>query len=132
MLVAGLNRLFRENGLPFHARWAASKEKLFDRIEHMLTEDFPVILAVGPNFPFFWQKHGVNLYRRDRNGTIRTVSKIHGHYVTVLAINDEWMKISSWGQIFEINLKEYMDYVKKHSNHLFSNIVLIERKKRAE
>ena len=60
---------------------------------------------------------------------IRSVSKIRGHYVTVLAINDEWMKISSWGQIYEINLKEYMDYVKKHSNHLFSNIVLIERKK---
>ena len=129
MLVAGINRLFRENGLPFHAKWAASKDKLFDRIEHMLSEDFPVILAVGPNFPFFWQKHGVNLYRRDRNGVIRSVSKIRGHYVTVLAMDDEWMKISSWGQIFEINLKEYMDYVKKHSNHLFSNIVLIERKK---
>ena len=132
MLVAGINRLFRENGLPFHAKWAASKDKLFDRIEHMLSEDFPVILAVGPNFPFFWQKHGVNLYRRDRYGVIRSVSKIRGHYVTVLAMDDEWMKISSWGQIYEINLKEYMDYVKKHSNHLFSNIVLIERKKRAE
>ena len=129
MLVAGINRIFRENGLPFHAKWAASKDKLFDRVEHMISEDIPVILAVGPNFPLFWQKHGVNLYRRERNGAIRSVSKIRGHYVTVLAINDEWMKISSWGQIYEINMKEYMDYVKKHSNHLFSNIVLIERKK---
>ncbi len=129
LLVAGLNRLFRDYDLPFHARWAASGNKLLERIERMLREDYPVILSVGPNFPFFWQKHGVNLYRRDRNGLVRTPAKISGHYVTVLEINEEWLKISSWGQIFEISLKEYMDYVKKHSNHLFSNIVLIEKKK---
>lgn len=129
MLVGGLNRLFRENRIPLHAKWAASKNKLFERIEQMLAEDYPVILAVGPNFPLFWQKHGVNLYRRDRNGVLRPAASICGHYVTVLGMDDEWMKICSWGQFYEINLREYMDYVRKHSNHLFSNIVLIEKRR---
>lgn len=128
LLAAGLNRLFRDYDLPFHARWAASRNKLFERIARMLSEDYPVILAVGPNFPFFWQKHGVNLYRREKNGLFRSAVRICGHYVTVLAVNEEWLRISSWGQIFEINLREYMDYVKKYSNHLFSNIVLIEKR----
>ena len=130
MLVGGLNRLFRENGIPLHAKWAASRNKLLERIEHMLSEDYPVILAVGPNFPLFWQKHGVKLYHRSRNGILRPAADICGHYVTVVSINDEWMKISSWGQFYEINLNEYMNYVKKYSNHLFSNIVLIEEKKK--
>ena len=131
LLVAGLNRLFRHKRLTYHAVWAVSGKRLTERVEQMLEQDIPVILAVGPNFPFFWQKSGLSFYRRSRQGGLQPAAKVHGHYVTVLAISDEWMSISSWGAQYEISIPEYRAYVRRHSSRLFSNIVLIE-KKRAE
>ena len=129
LLVAGLNRLLRREALPYRARWAVAGSRLPERVERMLSQDVPVILAVGPNFPLVWQKQGLNFYRRDARGALRAASKVHGHYVTVLAVHDAWMTISSWGTQYEISLPEYRDYVKRHSSQVFSNIVLIEQKR---
>ena len=126
MLTLGINRLFHDNQIPYRASWAASGEKLIPRIKSMLEQDIPVILSVGPNFPFFWQKHGICFYKTNQNGVFCPVTSISGHYVTVLSLDEEWMTITSWGQVYRIRLIEYKAYVKAHSNHLFSNIVLIK------
>ena len=128
MLVAGLNRLFRHHGLSWRARWVTSGNKLFKRMEQMLSADIPVILAVGPNFPLLWQKHGLLFYHRNRHGVLQTTSRVRGHYVTVLAIHDAWMTVSSWGRKYEVSIPEYKEYVRQYSSTLFSNIVLIEKK----
>lgn len=127
LLVLGLNRMFHDHRLPFRAKWAASGKRLLYNIQQMLSADIPVILSIGPNFPFFWQKHGVAFYRAGHIEAQQNASKIRGHYVTVLSISDEWLTISSWGKKYEISLLEYNEYVRKHSNYLFSNIVLIKK-----
>ena len=128
LLASGLNRLFRDRFLPWHARWVSSGRMLFDRVQSMLAQDIPVILSVGPNFPFFWQKHALPFYLRNRRGELQQVTSVCGHYVTVIAINSSTMTISSWGHQYEIKLEEYRAFVRKHSNNLFSNIILIEKK----
>ena len=128
LLAAGLNRLFRDRALPWHARWAGSGRMMLYRIKAMLAQDIPVILSVGPNFPFFWQKHTLPFYQKNRHGELQRSTAASGHYVTVLAIDDETMTVSSWGRQYIIKLKEYRTFVRNHSNALFSNIIIIEKK----
>lgn len=124
-LVAGLNRLLRAEGLPYRARWMVSGNKIWDRIENMLKRDLPVILSVGPNFPAVWQKHRLNFYHKLHNGTYQKSVAIQAHYVTATGLDAEWLSVSSWGKQFFINRAEYDQYVRKHSNYLFSNIVYL-------
>ena len=73
--------------------------------------------------------------RLDKNGNIeygnlkyiiRKSGSTKDHYVTVTGmIQDDdrlLLEISSWGQKFYIDYKEYTDYVKKCDNYIFSNI----------
>lgn len=128
LLALGINRLFHDSRLPWRAKWVSSGKKMFDRVSKMLSDDIPVILSVGPNFPFFWGGRTLPFYERNRIGALRRAAAVSGHYVTVLAINDEYMTVSSWGKLYEIRLDEYKAYVKSHSNPLFSNIVFIKKK----
>ena len=129
MLVLGLNKLFRRLALPYHSSWAMAGEKLFARIHEMLREDCPVILAIGPNFPFLWQKNALALYRRMPDGRFTNSTQAFGHYVVVTGISDEWLQISSWGRCYYLSIPEYRNYVKQNSNYLFSNIVYIQKNK---
>lgn len=124
-LVWGLNRLLREKHLPYRAVWAASGARLWERVEDMLERDLPVILAVGPNFPVFWMKHHLDFYVRTPDGRFVRSTATKGHYVTATGIDESWVRISSWGREYYINRAEYDRYVKKYSNYLFSNIVLL-------
>ena len=126
-LVVGMNRLFRDHGLPFRARWIFFGGKLWERITDMLEQDIPVILAVGPNFPALWQKNSLNFYVKRPDGTYQKATETKAHYVTVTGIDEEWMRVSSWGRQYYISRPEYVQYVKKHSSYLCSNIVQIQR-----
>lgn len=127
MLVAGLNYLFKKNALPYHARWMFTGKRLWDRVEEMLQQDIPVILAVGPNFPLVWGKHTVSFYARKRDGSYFPSSAAKAHYVTVTGMDETWLRISSWGQCYYIRKDEYTQYNKEYSTYLFSNIVYIKR-----
>ena len=69
MLAAGMQRFFRQNRLPFSCRWCVSHKELWGRIETMLSADLPVIMSVGPNFPFFWEKEKAPKRRRELQKT---------------------------------------------------------------
>jgi hypothetical protein len=127
MLILGLNRLFIERKLPYRAFWAASGHRLWNRVENQLSQDLPVILSVGPNFPAVWQKHLLDFYVKSRDGRYIKSTCTKSHYVTATGIDAEWVRISSWGRCYYINRKEYEAYVRKHSNYLFSNMVLLKR-----
>lgn len=71
--------------MPYSIHWGAQSGSLFENIELMLESDIPVILAVGPNFPLFWQKNNLPFYRRESDGTLvkscarpRTLRGRHG------------------------------------------------------
>ena len=127
-LAWGLNAYFRKNWIRLRASWCWSGKKLLPRIRKMLEADFPVILAIGPNFPFMYSnKHKVSLYVRlgDR---FFPKAKVNSHYVTVTGLEGDWMKVSSWGTEFYISVDEFETYIKKHSLPLLSNIMMISQK----
>ncbi len=125
MLAAGLNRFFRRYSLPFRASWGIGSGRLFEEIEYMLDRDIPVILSVGPNFPLFWQKHALDFYTARPDGTFARACSVKAHYVTVTGIDEERLYISSWGRAYCIDRCEYMDYIRRRSGSIVSNIVKI-------
>lgn len=125
VLVLGLNRYFRKYHIDFKAIWCISRKKLWRRMEQMLQADIPVIFAIGPDFPFVWQKHKLTFYKKKADGSFVSACQTNAHFVTVTAMDKEWIRISSWGKEYYINRKEYGIYVKKHSSFLVSNLVLI-------
>ena len=50
------------------------------------------------------------------------------HYITVTGIEHGWLRISSWGQEWYINWREYRNFAWIKSCPLFSNICYITRK----
>ena len=125
-LAMGLNRLFRDRGLPYRAVWSCSGRRLWERVEEMLQRDLPVILSIGPSFPAIWQKQKLPVYVRRTDGSFWPAASIKSHYVTVTGLDEDWARISSWGRKYYLNRKEYHDFVKKHSSFLFSNIVYVK------
>lgn len=126
-LAIGVNRLFRLRKLPFHAVWAFSGDRLWDRAAEMLSQDLPVILSIGPNFPLVWRKDRLPFYVRRHDGSMIPVSSAKSHYVSVTGLDEDWARISSWGREFYLSQREYDDFVRKHSTSLFSNILYIKR-----
>ncbi len=129
MLAGGLNRFFRRYGLPFRAAWGIGSVRLFPEIEDMLSRDIPVILSVGPNFPLFWQKHELNFYAARPDGSIFRACSIKAHYVMVTGIDEKRLYISSWGRAYSIDRGEYLDYIRRRSGSIVSNIVKIRETK---
>ena len=127
LMVNGMNKLFRCSALPYHASLSVSRDHLLDRIIDMLINDIPVILAIGPNFPRFWDHNGLPLYRQVSEG-VPPSCRTTGHYVVVTELSDDILTISSWGKKFHIRYSEYRDYMIHHSSYLFSNIILIKKK----
>lgn len=128
-LMFGMNRYFKRTGLPYHAVWKISGEKMLSRIDGMLEEELPVILSIGPNFPKIWGKEKLSLYQISGNGQRIPVVKTKAHFVTVTGRCGKWMKISSWGKEYEIDQQEFKDYIKDHSSSLVSNILYISKRK---
>ena len=127
-LVLGLNMFFRRYKMPVYARWGVRRSELWTSIEKMLSEDIPVILSIGPNFPRVWQKSKTALYERQHDDQPRRAVSTRSHFLTVTGIDDVWLQVSSWGRRFYISRGEYEEYVCQHSNGILSSIVFIGRK----
>ena len=127
MLALGCNRLFHSRRLPYRAVWAISGNRLWERVREMLANDLPVILSIGPNFPAVWKKDRLPFYSRRDNGSFVRSSSAKSHYVSVTGLDDEWARIASWGREYYIRRSEYDDFVRRHSSHVFSNILYLKR-----
>ncbi len=126
-LAAGLNAYFSRYSIPLKAKWCIAHEKLFERIEEMLSADLPVIFSVGANFPIFWGKHRVNLYTRSEGGAMRPVSAARAHFMTITEIDEEFITLSSWGGKYHMSRREYLEYVKAHGSSITSNIMYLKK-----
>ena len=125
-LMMGLNRYFKTHGFSYRACWKISGRKLFSRIDQMLSDDIPVILSVGPNFPLVWKKEKLTFYNKSPEGKYFPVTKIKAHFVTVTGRDGAWLQISSWGKEYYISIREYKEYVKRHSSFFVSNVIDIK------
>lgn len=130
-LSAGLNRLFRRQCIPLHARWLVKKTELWLRMDQMLSRDIPVILSAGPNFPLLLsKKNKVAFCRRDSSGVLYPVTATNAHYVTVTGREGNWLRISSWGREYYLDKNTFTEYVEQHSSYIVSNILLLEERER--
>ncbi|MBR5094959.1 MAG: hypothetical protein IK095_07680 [Oscillospiraceae bacterium] len=127
LLAIGLDRLFRHYRLPYRAFWAVSGPRFWDRVQELLAQDIPAIISVGPNFPFLWGKKKLRFYRKAHDGSLVPAASTVAHYVTVTGIEDDLMRISSWGVEYYIERKEYEEYVRRHSAALVSNVLMVRR-----
>ena len=126
MLAAGLNAFFLRYGMRYRASWGLGKRRLWTEMESMLVRDIPVILSIGPNFPFFWHKNELPFYGLRPDGSRLPVCAIRAHYVTVIGMDEEWLRISSWGREYYIRRAEYEEYIRAQSGSIVSNIVKIK------
>lgn len=127
-LSLGMNRFFKRHRLPYKARWGVPKTELWQRMDAMLEQDLPVIMAVGPNFPRFWQKNGVNLCRGTPERRYVPSVSARAHFVTATGLDDEWIVLSSWGSKYYMSREEFSRYTRKCSNSLLCNILYMEHK----
>ena len=131
VFAAGLNRLFRAQHIPLSARWEWRRGGLWAGLDRMLSDDIPVILSIGPNFPLLLsRKHRLSLCRPDGHGQRLPVTATSAHYVTVTGRDREWLRCSSWGREYFLRIRDYEEYVGRHSSYVFSNILRVEERKR--
>lgn len=126
MLMAGMELFFRHHGMPYTARWCFAPGKLWERIEDMLRADIPVIMSVGPNFPVIWGNRRVRFYVQTPAGTYVSASGAKAHYFTVTGLDEEWLRISSWGRPYYLRRTEFEEYTRRYSLSFTSNILLIK------
>lgn len=126
-LSLGINWYFKKNNIPYQAKWGTGSKKIWTEIERMLDENLPVILAIGPNNFGLFSNRRLPLYVK-RGNTYVCETSTKAHYVSVTAISDDYLTISSWGKKFYIYKNEFMMYARKYSNFLFSNILVMRRK----
>jgi hypothetical protein len=126
-LAAGVNLFFLRHSIPLKARWGISGAQMKKRIAEMISADIPVILAVGPNFPKFWQRKNASFRLSPVDGFTSSVGT-RAHFVTVTGIDDSWLEISSWGCKYYLSFQELERYSRECSNSLLCNILYIEQK----
>lgn len=129
MLVLGLNRYFTKYQIKLKASWCMSSKKMWPRMKQMLAADLPVILTVGPNFPFIWRNQKLTFYQRRFDGSYIAACETNAHFITATAMDQEWVRISSWGKAYYMNQKEYENYVKKYSCPFLNNMVFLSRRR---
>lgn len=125
-LVCGMNLFFRAYKYPLRAQWGVRYGELWRSIEAMVDADLPAIIAVGPNMPRFWQNNRLGLYTRLPDGSYKRIGAVKAHYMSVTAIDGEWLTVSSWGRRYCISRAEYDAYTRAYSNGLLCNIAYIK------
>ena len=78
-----------------------------------------MVLAIGPNNRILTGKESVAM-----TGNVN--DKARAHYVTITNMTKDKLAVSSWGKKFDIDKAEYEKYMKRTSNPLFSNILVIK------
>lgn len=126
LLSLGMNMFFLHNRMGYYTRWGVFSWNFLKAIKGQLENNIPVILAIGPGIPFINSKGRLNLYQKDGN-EYKVSQTTRAHYVTITGIDERWMTVSSWGELYYIKISEYMEYVKKSSNWIFSNILVCSK-----
>ena len=128
--------------VPIKASWKLfyDDDKMLQTIRHMIKENIPVILAIGPNTPIIFGKKGVTFYlksKKEDNSKLEHyqigAKNVNRHYVTVTGIvglknKQTLLKISSWGTEYYIDYEELRNYINHTGDRLTSSMLYVERK----
>ncbi|MBQ9459231.1 MAG: hypothetical protein IJU66_04785 [Oscillospiraceae bacterium] len=124
-LAIGMNLCLRRASLPLRARWSVSGRLFAERLRSLLADDLPVILSVGPNFPAVWGRERVTLYRRTQDG-YTAAERTSGHFMTATGLDDEWLRVSTWGGERFIRRGE-LDRYRRANGAVFTNLLSLRR-----
>ena len=130
-LAIGMNLCLSRQALPYRAGWSASAARFWARLELLLSRDLPGIVSIGPNFPRVWGEEEVSLYHRTENGAYRRAAAVRAHFLTVTALDEEWMETSTWGRRLYIERSAYDRYMKQQSGALLTNLLYLDPIKRS-
>ena len=125
-LAHGLNTYCVLHRLPLRFRWNMKRYNLWQTVEEGLAQDLPVVLSIGPNLPAFWKKEKLTLYRK-RGEAYCAAAAVCGHYVTVTAMDGQWLEVSSWGKQYYINREEFLRYGEAHSLFFAHNCLAVRQ-----
>ena len=126
-LAIGMNVCLKRAALPLRAGWSASERQFWDRLAAMLADDLPAILSVGPNFPRIWGAEELPLYRRAEDGRYVGAGHARAHFLTATGLDDERVRVSSWGQELYIERAAYGRYMRTSSMALLTNLLQLRR-----
>lgn len=126
VLCAGINLFFLRRGAALRAKCVLTAGKRWELAREQLSRDIPVIFSVGQNIPFIWQKHRLPLYVRLPDGTMRPAGSVKAHFMTMTGIDDEWLRVSSWGRMYYVNQAEFESYANAYSANVLCNIIYIK------
>jgi len=124
-LALGMNLCLRRAGLPLRALWCVSDARFWERVEAQLSDDLPAVISVGPNFPIVWGKERVTLYRRTEDEFV-PAERTKGHFLTATGLDDEWLRVSTWGSERYIRRVE-LDRYRKTQGAVFTNLLRLRR-----
>ena len=125
-LAIGFNVCLRQRGVAIRAGWSASGARFWSRLETMLSDDLPAIVAIGPNFPRVWGAERLPLYHRTEDGRYVEAERTKGHFLTVTGLDEDWMRVSSWGRELYIGREAYDGYMRRQGA-LFTNLLQLSR-----
>ncbi len=125
-LALGMNLCLRRDKLPFRAGWGVSGGRFWDKLAGMLADDVPGIIAIGPNFPKVWGTERLTLWRAAGDGYAEA-ERTKAHFLTVTGLDDERMRVSSWGRELFILRSDYERYMRQQSVALFTNLLSIRK-----
>lgn len=126
-LAIGMNLCLRQAGLALRAGWSASGRRFWDRLAAMLADDLPAILSVGPNFPRVWGTEALALYRETEDGRRVEAGRARAHFLTATGLDDERIRVCSWGRELTIERAAYERYMRESSAALLTNLLQLRR-----
>lgn len=123
LMAIRFNAFMWKRRMPYRARWGLFENVRERRIERMLQKDLPVILCI-PRVLLPWQREDRLPLYMESSGQMKQVDATRAHYVTITGLvshqRENYYRISSWGRMYYISVKEYRDFVR---THLFGTVL---------
>lgn len=126
-IALGLNAVFLRQGIPLRASWGVSRDRLWTRMGELLDRDVPVILSIGRNFPRVWRNVETAFYTPGRESGPPACST-NAHFVTVTAMDEGYLTVSSWGHPYRLSREEFDAYRREASASLLCTILDVREK----
>ena len=88
--------------------------------------DVPVILSIGRNFPRVWRNAETAFYTPGRKRP--PACSTNAHFVTVTAMDEGYLTVSSWGHPYRLSREEFDAYRREASASLLCTILDVREK----
>mgnify|MGYP001073276322 CR=1 FL=1 len=118
---------WRETAARYGIRPVAVGPLRLAKLGELLDRDVPVILSIGRNFPRVWRNVETAFYTPGRESGPPACST-NAHFVTVTAMDEDYLTVSSWGHPYRLSREEFDAYRREASASLLCTILDVRKK----